>query len=128
MDIWFYNTTYRKSRLELFCKNDVLKNFAKFTGKHLCYSLFLNKVAGLSLAALSKKRLWYRCFPVNFGKFSRALFYIKYLWWLLLYLQNRNKHDNFLDFGISSMGSIYHLSKMLFSKISFLKFIPEVSC
>ena len=27
-------------------KNDVLKNFAKFTGKHLCQSLFLNKVAG----------------------------------------------------------------------------------
>ena len=26
---------------------DVLVNFAKFTGKHLCQSLFLNKVAGL---------------------------------------------------------------------------------
>ena len=28
-------------------KKDVLKNFAKFTGKHLCLSLFLNKVAAL---------------------------------------------------------------------------------
>ena len=27
----------------------VLKNFAKFTGKHLCQSLVFNKVAGLSL-------------------------------------------------------------------------------
>ena len=26
--------------------NSVLKNFAKFTGKHLCHSLFFNKVAG----------------------------------------------------------------------------------
>ena len=26
-------------------KNGVLKNFAKFTGKHLCGSLFINKVA-----------------------------------------------------------------------------------
>ena len=28
-------------------KKDVLRNFAKFTGKHLCQSLFFNKVAGL---------------------------------------------------------------------------------
>ena len=38
---------YRSSRQEVFCKKGVLKNFAKFTGKHLCQSLFLNKVAGL---------------------------------------------------------------------------------
>ena len=25
---------------------DVLRNFAKFTGKHLCQGLFFNKVAG----------------------------------------------------------------------------------
>ena len=30
-------------------KKGVLKNFTKFTGKHLCQGLFLNKVAGLSL-------------------------------------------------------------------------------
>ena len=27
----------------------VLRNFTKFTGKHLCQSLFVNKVAGLQL-------------------------------------------------------------------------------
>ena len=27
---------YRSSQLEVFCKNGVFKNFAKFTGKHLC--------------------------------------------------------------------------------------------
>ena len=26
---------------ELFCEKGVLKNFAKFTGKHLCWSLLL---------------------------------------------------------------------------------------
>ena len=31
----------------MFCKKGVLKNFVKFTGKHLCQSFFLNKVAGL---------------------------------------------------------------------------------
>ena len=33
----------------MFCKKDVLINFAKFTGKYLCQILFFNKVAGLSL-------------------------------------------------------------------------------
>ena len=28
-------------------KNGALKNFAKFTGKHLCQSLIFNEVAGL---------------------------------------------------------------------------------
>ena len=37
-------------------KKGVLKNFTKFTGKHLCQSLFFNKVAGLRPAALLKKR------------------------------------------------------------------------
>ena len=37
----------RSSRPEVFCKKDVLRNFAKFTGKHLYQSLLFNKVAGL---------------------------------------------------------------------------------
>ena len=32
------------SRPEVFCQKDIIKNFAKFTGKHLCQSLFFNKV------------------------------------------------------------------------------------
>ena len=31
----------------MFCEKGVLRNFAKFTWKHLCHSLFFNKVAGL---------------------------------------------------------------------------------
>ena len=38
---------FRSSRPEVFCKKGILKEFAKSTGKHLCQSLFLNKVAGL---------------------------------------------------------------------------------
>ena len=37
----------RSSRLELFCKRCVLRNFVKFTGKHMCQRVFLNKVVGL---------------------------------------------------------------------------------
>ena len=62
----------RSSRLEVFCKKDVLRNFAKFTGKHLRQSLSFNKVAGLRPATLLKKRLRHRCYPVDFPKFLRT--------------------------------------------------------
>ena len=44
----------------------------KFTGKHLCRSVFFNRVVGRGLANLLKKRLRCRCFPVNFMKFLRT--------------------------------------------------------
>ena len=37
----------RSIHLEVFCEKSVLKNFAMFTGKHLYWSLFSNKVASL---------------------------------------------------------------------------------
>ena len=40
----------------------------------MCQSLFFNKVAGLRPATLLKKRLWHRCFPMNFEKFQRTPF------------------------------------------------------
>ena len=55
-------------------KKGVLKNFVKSMGKHLCQSLLLHKVAGLRSATFSKKRLWHRCFPVNFTKFLKTPF------------------------------------------------------
>ena len=45
----------------MFCKKGALRSFAKFTGKHLCQSLYFNKVG-----------LWHRCFPVNFIEFLRT--------------------------------------------------------
>ena len=40
------NTRCRSSFPEVFCKKDNLKNFAKFTGKHVLQNIFSNKVAG----------------------------------------------------------------------------------
>ena len=60
--ILFYYT-FSSSRPELFCKKGILKNFAKFTGKHLCQSPFFNK-----------------------QEFLRTSFSIEHLWWLLLHL------------------------------------------
>ena len=58
---------------EVFCKKGVPKNFGKLTGKHLCWDLFFNKVAGLPVTLL-KKRLRRNCFPVNFATFLRTPF------------------------------------------------------
>ena len=51
----------------------LLRNFAKFTEKHLRQSLFFNKSC-LWPATLLKKRLWRRCFSVDFAKFLRTPF------------------------------------------------------
>ena len=48
----------RSNRQDVFYEKGVLKNLAKFTGKHLCQSLLFNKVSGLKSATLFKRRLW----------------------------------------------------------------------
>ena len=63
----------RSSRPKVFCKKSVLRNFAEFAGKHLCQSLFLNKVAGLRSATLFKKKLA-QVFSCGFCKISKNTF------------------------------------------------------
>ena len=49
---------------------------------------------------LIKKRLWHRCFPVNFAKFLRTRFYTEHLRWLLLFMQMFNFFSAFSFFSI----------------------------
>ena len=42
LDLDFIVIVDRSSSPEVICKKGVLRNFAKFTGKHLCQSLFFN--------------------------------------------------------------------------------------
>ena len=83
-----FSVCHRSSSPEMFCKKGLLRNLSKFIGKHLCQSLFFNKVAGLRPATLLKKILWHWCFPVDFTKFLRTPFYIEHLWSLLLFDSN----------------------------------------
>ena len=43
----------RSSHSQMLCKIGLLKNFAKFTGKCLCWSLFLIKFSGINFLKLS---------------------------------------------------------------------------
>ena len=57
--------SFRSSRLEVFCKKGVLRNFAKLTGKNLYQSVFLNKVAGQKFYKLTGKHLYQSLFFNN---------------------------------------------------------------
>ena len=66
---------HRNSHRRCSIKTSVLKIVTKFTGKHLRQSLSFNKIPGQARpATLLKKRLWHRCFPVKFVRFSRTPF------------------------------------------------------
>ena len=65
------SNTSRSSRLHMFF---ILKSFAKFTGKRLCWSLFLKNLQVEGLQLYFKKRLQQRYFPVEFAKFLRTTF------------------------------------------------------
>ena len=57
----------RSSCPEVFCKKGVLRNFAKFTGKHLCQRLFFKK----------------EVFSCEFCEISKNTFFTERLRWLL---------------------------------------------
>ena len=49
-------TWVRNSHQRCSARKVVLRKFAKFTGKHLCQSIFFNKVAGLGLIIKQDKQ------------------------------------------------------------------------
>ena len=128
--------TNRSSRPEVFCKKGVLRNSAKFTGKHLCQSLFFNKVAGDSDTGvflwilrnfyehLLTVYLWTAAFRkpsffiMNFESYYEVLLRYKYFWSTHFWLWNNdpfkifwNLHGNAFYFFISSKWKkYYHLT------------------
>ena len=73
----------KKQPPQVFCKKRVLRNFANLQENTCTRVSFLIKLQA-GPATLLKKRLWHRCFPVNFAKFLRTTFFTEHLWWLLL--------------------------------------------
>ena len=75
---------------------------------------FLNKVTGLMLVTLVKKRLWHKCFPVNFEKLLKITFFVEQLRWLDLKLflkisvvgQSRKSH--WCGLGLKIRNLKYH--------------------
>ena len=61
----------------MFCKKGVLRNFAKFTGKHLFQSLFFNKLAGLRPETFFKKESLAQVFSCEFCEISKNTFFYR---------------------------------------------------
>ena len=76
---WEQNMLHNKS-YQPFCR----KRISVLTGLKVlslkCKCLFYS----LRPATLLKKRLWHRCFLLNFAKFLRTSFLTEHVWWLLL--------------------------------------------
>ena len=79
-------TNFRSSRTEV--KKGVLRNFAKFTGKHLCQSFFLIKLQ--AWGELRPEDLWKSDFTKNF----KNIFYAYYKDTRITFL----KHSSDVDF------------------------------
>ena len=72
--LWWHH--FQRQPPDLFYKKSVLKNFAKFTGKHLCRSLLIAKETLTQV---------FFCFSVNLPKFLRTPFLQNISGRLLLY-------------------------------------------
>ena len=66
---------FRSSHQRCSMKKGVLRNFRKFAGKHLCQSLFFNKVSGLRPEETMAQVL-----PYEFCVISKNTFLTEHLW------------------------------------------------
>ena len=101
----YYYISFGSSRPEVFLKKGVLRNFTKFTRKHLYRSLFFNKVTGNfikkeTLAQVFscefceiagnfiKKETLAQVLSCEFCEISKNTFFLEHLRWLLLIIVN----------------------------------------
>ena len=81
--IFLWINQLKISRHRCSIKKVVLKNFAKFTRKHLYQSLFCNKVAGLQLPQtynFIKKGTLAQMFSCEFCEIFKNTFFTEHLW------------------------------------------------
>ena len=71
--------THRSNHQRCSAKKSVLRNFTKFAGKHLCRSLFFNKVADLACNVIEKETPA-QVFSCEFCGISENNFFTEHLW------------------------------------------------
>ena len=116
---------HRRSCPEAFCRKGVLKNFAKLTGKHLCWILFYNKVAGLRTEAcnLIKKETPAKVFFFEFCEISKNIIFTEHLGWLFLsvflaFLCSMQMRKTLAAIFFLPRNNVLTLSKILFQSFS----------
>ena len=109
-----YTSIFRSHHQRCYIKIGVLKNFAKFTGKHCARVSFLIKSCSPQACNFIEKRLWHMCFPVNFEKFLRTPFLQNTSGRMLLYFVFRFFLVSLLYFEKDSCSYITDLKDFFF--------------
>ena len=99
----------RSSRSEVFCKRGVLRNFAKFTRKHLCQSLFLMRPT--EACNFIKKETLAQVISHEFCKISKSICFTEHFPWLLL------KHQYIITISIFSIISRIPIENRVVMKV-----------
>ena len=117
---------FRISHRRCYVKDGVPKNFENFTGKHLCWSLFLMKLL-VQACNFIKKRLHHQCFPVKFAKFLRTSFFNNICERLLLFVSPQNTIANSsFEFGLDQTLAECEVS-ILFKHNNFIRSNASIS-
>ena len=122
---WFSERSHRRCSV----KKDVLKNFAKLTGKHLCCSLILTKLQAFGPTTLLKRDSNTGVFLWNFCEIFKNTYLKNICERLLLILQVRYPTAKKLiktERTISSTAQILFMTGKLSCKI--LKILTPISC
>ena len=90
----------RSSRWLVFFKIDVLKNSTIFTGKHLCWRLFLTKSLVFRPATLLKETPT-QVFSWGHCEIYKNSIFVEHLWRLLLTKVNYKKHEYSINLFLS---------------------------
>ena len=78
----FESIKFRSGRSQMSFKIEVFKNFSIFTGKHLCWILFVIMLAAYNPANLLKRDSDASIFLLILLNFQEHLFFIEHLQWL----------------------------------------------
>ena len=113
----------RSGRLDLVCRKRVLRNFAKFTGKHLCQSLLLTLISLFDHSPFIFQKELIQCY-YNFMQLWNNLFkvgwklkiadIIYYMLTSLVYLQQGNVKKSKKLMKLVSSCEFWEISKNIF--------------
>ena len=118
---------YRSSR-SMFFRIGVLKNFAMFTGKNLCWSLFLIKLQAWKPAILFKRDSKIGIFLWNLEKFFlRTPFFTEHIRWLLLKISHEFSLYCIWERRVVSFRGTYWLSSSYFILLCVFRFFLFLS-
>ena len=120
--------TLRSSHQRCSVRKVVLRNFAKFTEKHLRQSLFFNKVTGLRPATLLKKETLAQVFFCEFCEISKNDFFTERLGRLLLnFMKKETPTQIFSREFCEIFKKILFTDSMYYCDICYLQCVPFVA-